>query len=96
MPPHIIFRIEVTKQAWEEIGRLTAKLGMTQLSMHSRMIEWLSAQPDEIRAKILQNFLVGVKGDIARLILKNMRGGWGSASSNAAAAGQAAAVRTPN
>ena len=75
MPPRIIVRIEVTKQAWDEIGRLTAKLGMTQLSMHSRMIEWLSAQPDQIRAAVLQHFPERVKGDVARLILKNMRAG---------------------
>ena len=73
-PRIIVVRIEVTREAWARIGRLTKKLGMTQLSMHSRMVEWLSAQPDQIRAAVLQQFPVKVKGDIARLVLKNMRG----------------------
>jgi len=73
MPPRIIVRIEVTKHARDEIERLTDKLGTTQLSMHSRMVEWLSRQPDEIRAGILQNLPVEIKGDIAGMILKKMR-----------------------
>jgi len=39
------------------------------------MVEWLSAQPEQIRAAVLQHFLGRVKGDVARLIFKNMRGG---------------------
>jgi hypothetical protein len=74
MAPRIIVRIEVTKQARDEIDRLSRKLGMTYLSMHSRMVQWLSNQPDEIRAGILHNFPAEVKGDIARLILKSMQG----------------------
>ncbi len=46
---------------------------MTQVSMHSRMVEWLSAQPDQIRAADLQHFPAKVTRDIARMILKNMR-----------------------
>jgi hypothetical protein len=75
MGARIIVRIEVTKSARDEIDRLTQKLGMTHLSIHSRMVEWLSAQPDQIRAAVLQHFPAKVKGDIARLILKNMRSG---------------------
>jgi len=85
MPPRVIVRIEVTKQARDEIDRLTEKLGMTYLSIHSRLVEWLSAQPDQIRAAVLQHFPAKVKGDIARLILKNMRGSRASSNSKAAA-----------
>jgi hypothetical protein len=73
MPPHIIVRIEVTKQAWEEIGSLTEKYGMTQLAMHSRLVEWLSMQPDEVRAAVLGSVLAKTPGAVARLILKNMQ-----------------------
>jgi len=72
MPPRIIVSIEVTKQARDEIDRLSRKLGMTYLSIHSRMVEWLSTQPEQIRAAVLQHFPARVKGDIARLILKNI------------------------
>jgi len=74
MAARVIVRIEVTKEVWAEISPLTEKSGMTQLSMHSRMVEWLSQQPDEIRAGVLQTFPVEVKGDIARMILKRMKG----------------------
>ena len=40
-------RIQVTKHAWDRIGRLTEKYGMTQVALHSRMVEWLCAQPDQ-------------------------------------------------
>ena len=73
MDPRIIVRIEITKEAWAQIGRLTQKFGMTQLSMHSRMVEWLSAQPDEIRAAVLQKFPVEVKGNVGGMILKRMQ-----------------------
>ncbi len=52
MGPRIIVRIEVTEAARDEIDRLTAKFGMTHLSIHSRLVEWLSAQPDQITAAV--------------------------------------------
>jgi hypothetical protein len=73
MPPQIIVRIEVTKQAWDEIGRLTEKYGMTQLSMHSRMVEWLSTQPEHIRAAVLGRAAATTPDTGARLILNNMQ-----------------------
>jgi hypothetical protein len=75
MGPRIIVRIEVTEAAKNEIDDLTAKFGMTHLSIHSRIVEWFSTQPDQIRAFILQQFPAEIKGDIASLILKNMRSG---------------------
>ena len=73
MGSRIIVRIEVTKELWAEIGRLTEKFGMTQLSMHSRMVEWLSRQPDEIRAAVLGRVVAKNESSVARLILRNMR-----------------------
>jgi hypothetical protein len=63
----------VTEAAKDESDRLTKKLGMTRFSIHSRIVEWLSAQSDQIRAAVLGHLPAEVKGDIARLILKNMR-----------------------
>jgi hypothetical protein len=73
MPPRIIVRIEVPKQTWDQTGRLTEKYGMTQVSLHSRMIEWLSAQPDEIKVAVLSQVAGETQGTTARLILKNMQ-----------------------
>ena len=73
MAARIIVRIEVTKKAWEEIGRLTEKFGMTQLLMHSRMVEWLSAQPEHIRAAVLGPAPATTPETGAWLILKNMQ-----------------------
>jgi hypothetical protein len=73
MDPRIIVRIEITKPAWDKIGRLAEKYGMTQVSLHSRMIEWLSDQPDEIKVAVLSQVEGETQGAAARLILKHMQ-----------------------
>jgi hypothetical protein len=73
MAARIIVRIEVTKNARDEMDRLADKLGMTHLSIHSRMVEWLSSQPDEVKGAVLGQPLPETPGKTSTLILKNMQ-----------------------
>jgi hypothetical protein len=82
MAPRIIVRVEIPESARDQIDLLTRKLGMTHLSLHSRLVEWLSRQPEQIRAAILQQFPKQMHADIARLILRNMQQGNARADHN--------------
>jgi hypothetical protein len=48
-----IVRIEVDKDVADAIPKAADRLGMTQLSMISRMVKWLGRQDVEIQTEIL-------------------------------------------
>jgi hypothetical protein len=75
MGARIIARIDVTPAARDVIQKLTEKLGMTRLSLHSRLVEWLSNQPPQILAVVMQPLPAKAKGNLVKLILKHCRQG---------------------
>ena len=53
MASRIIVRIELTAPAKKAVETLTAKNGMTQVAMLSRLVEWFAKQSDAIQASAL-------------------------------------------
>jgi len=54
MAERIILRIELTPSAKEHLNRVSDTMGMTQVAMLSRVIEWFSQQPE-----LIQRIIVG-------------------------------------
>ncbi|MGA2496428.1 MAG: hypothetical protein ABSH20_01730 [Tepidisphaeraceae bacterium] len=75
MASRIIVRIELTAQAKAAVEKLTGTAGMTQVSMLSRVVEWLARQSSAVQASILGQYASETKGETARLILKDMTSG---------------------
>ncbi len=75
MASRIIVRIELTQSAKEALNDLTDKVGMTQVALLSRLVEWFAHQPDMIQAAVLGQYPVELQTDIAKLILKKMSSG---------------------
>jgi hypothetical protein len=75
MAPRIIVRIELTSSAKNALGKLTAKHGMTQVAMLSRLTEWLARQPQKIRASVMGQAFPEGGADTGELILKEMAAG---------------------
>jgi hypothetical protein len=69
-----IFRIELTHSARKSLHAVTEKLGMTQVAVTSKMIEWFALQDDAIQKAVLGLFPDKFDGDIAAMILARMAG----------------------
>jgi hypothetical protein len=73
----VVFRIMLTPEARAEIERLTDALGITQIAITSKLVEWLSTQPDVIRSVILGHYPddPDLQRDAVKLILERLRDG---------------------
>ena len=67
-----IMRIELTAPAKKALSTLSDKHGMTQVSMMSRLVEWMTTQDTLIQAELLGRYPGEIRKDIAKLILKRM------------------------
>jgi hypothetical protein len=47
---------------------------MTQVSLMSRLVEWIAEQPPVIQAAILGMYPDDVRAELAKLILRHMQG----------------------
>ncbi len=68
----IIVRIEISQDAKDGLNALTDKLGMTQVALTSRVLEWFARQPDLIQAAVLGHYPEEIQADVARLVMKRM------------------------
>ncbi|HVV71832.1 MAG TPA: hypothetical protein VHI52_10090 [Verrucomicrobiae bacterium] len=50
----VVMRIELTPAAKAAFSEIAAKLGMTQVAISSRVVEWLVNQPVAVQLAILQ------------------------------------------
>jgi len=48
-----VYRIELTTHARDELVKYTEEIGMTQIAICSRLIEWLAAQPPDVRSAVI-------------------------------------------
>jgi hypothetical protein len=69
----VIFRIQLTPQAKDNVEGFCAELGMTQIAMASRLVEWFGSQPDTIKAAVLGLYPGVIQNDVAALVLKRMQ-----------------------
>jgi hypothetical protein len=66
--PRTIVRIEADKASFAKLGDLMDRWGMTQVTIVSRLVEYVAGLDDETRAAILGQF----DRDAALLILRRM------------------------
>jgi len=72
MAPRIILRIELTPAAKEHLERTSDTMGMTQVAMLSRVMEWYANQPEVIQRIIVGHMPPEIHRDVARLVLQNL------------------------
>ena len=65
-------RIELLPQAKEHLSELSNRLGMTQVAMTSRLVEWVCQQEDVVQAAILGLYPVDIKAELPSLIFKRL------------------------
>lgn len=68
----VILRIEVLPAARDRLGAISDSLGLTHVSITSRLVQWLADQPDMIQAKLLGLLPDDVECDVPTMMLKQM------------------------
>jgi len=67
-----VFRVEISDDARRVMQGITDDIGITQIQIASRIIIWLSEQPDEIKAGVIGGLMGLPIRDPAELFLKSM------------------------
>jgi len=65
-----VYRVQLTLAAKKRLTTVTDQLGVTQLSLMTRVAEWLASQPDVVQGVVLGLYPESLRKEIARLILK--------------------------
>ena len=71
MRHRVIMRIEISQHARNTLADFGDRLGLTQVSVLSRLMTWIDEQPDDIRNSILFTDQTD-HAETARKILKSM------------------------
>jgi hypothetical protein len=74
MPPRIIVRIELTRNAKDRLSEVAHRNGMTQVSVTSRLLEWFANQTELVQGAVLGHYPAEIQAEIAEVILKKMAG----------------------
>ena len=75
MKKRVVFRIQLTLEAKKRLLDISDQLGITQIAITSRIVEWFASQPDLIQAAILGLYPDLIKQDVATLILNRLAEG---------------------
>jgi len=51
-----VFRIQISPGAVETMHGIKDRIGITEIALCSRLVEWFADQPDEIKAGIIGGF----------------------------------------
>ena len=70
--PRVIMRIELSPPAMERFLGYSDSLGMTQVALSSRLVEWLSRQDDIIQAAVLGLYPEDIRAEIPSRFLKRL------------------------
>jgi hypothetical protein len=62
-------------EAKKRLMDISAQLGITQIALTSRLVEWFAGQPDLIQAAVLGLYPDVIKKDVATLIMQRMAEG---------------------
>ena len=65
-------RIELTAPAKKQVDRLSNRMGITQVALLSRLVEFLVNQDLATQAGVLSRFPTEIQRDVVIRILKNM------------------------
>jgi hypothetical protein len=72
MSQRYIMRVELTRQAKRDLAYVADRQGMTQLSMLSRVVRWLSDQPTSVQAAVLGLYVAEGNEDVGRMVLRQL------------------------
>jgi hypothetical protein len=72
MKERVVYRIQLSTEAKQKLLELSDQLGITQIAITSRLVEWFANQPDHIQAAILGLYPNLIKKDIVTLILERL------------------------
>lgn len=67
MPARIIIRLELTPAAKQDLDRACQEMGMTQVSLASRIIEWFTRQNAATRHSIVGHMPPKIYKELSRL-----------------------------
>lgn len=68
----VVFRIQLTLGAKNTLNDISDTLGITQIHVCSRIMEWFAAQPATVQAAVLGLYPDTIKQSVAELILQHM------------------------
>ena len=68
----VVFRIQLTPEAKKSLSGISDQLGITQLSLASRITEWFANQPDTVQGAVLGLYPELIRADVAELILAKL------------------------
>jgi hypothetical protein len=68
----VIMRIELFPHAKEQLADLCNDLGMTQVSIVSRVVEWVCGQNDVVQAAVLGLYPGDIRAQLPSMILKHI------------------------
>ena len=68
-----VFRIQLTPEAKDSLESISDQLGMTQIALTSKLVEWFSLQPDTIQAAILELYPKEIRQEVAELLLAKIK-----------------------
>jgi hypothetical protein len=71
----VIMRIELLPQAREHLTALSSRLGMTQVAIASRLVDWLCGEHDVVQAAVLGLYPDDIRSDLPSKIFKRMAAG---------------------
>lgn len=72
MAKRFVMRVELTNSARGKVANLSKKLGMTQLALVSRLVDWFATQDETIQGACLGLYPERIRPDVARLLLQQM------------------------
>ena len=75
MKKRVVFRIQLTTEAKKRLLDISDQLGITQIAITSRLVEWFANQPDIIQAAVLGLYPELIKQDVATLVLNRLAEG---------------------
>jgi hypothetical protein len=71
-PARVIVRTDVLPETKEMFTEFCGRLGMTQIAVTTRLVEWLCTQPDVIQAAVLELYPSGIRDKLPSMIIKHM------------------------
>lgn len=70
MAKKITMRIELTGQAKQTLEHVSARHGMKQYQLMSRLFEFFASQDEGFQAAMVGAYAPAIQADVARLLLK--------------------------
>ncbi|MGC4031641.1 MAG: hypothetical protein QM754_07900 [Tepidisphaeraceae bacterium] len=67
-----VYRIQLTADAKDRLLGLTDGVGITQIAMMTRLVEWFAKQPEAVQAAVLGFYPEPIRQDVAKMVLAKL------------------------